>query len=302
MPGTDIRLGRKRDGEHEHRPGFDITFSAPKSVSLAALLPTAQHPRGDRTVLRCHDEAVNAVLAGDPGEAVELLGGSVHEAPFEELAEKAAEAWLELGPEAREGTLLVAPTHELRAGINAAVREALAAEGVLRGKALRIERLVSLGMTRAEKADARNYREGDTVLFNQDMVNFRVKRDEALTVTGAEEDRVLLLHPDGRPRRIAPQEGYYRYRLEVYESQEIEIRAGDRIRWTRNDKRRELVNGGRAAVAAITRDRVRFALDDGRSLSLRHDDPQLRHLDHAWSSTMPGARPCTGRRAARRTG
>ena len=42
--GTNIRLGRKRDGKHEHRPGFDITFSAPKSVSLAALLPTQKHP------------------------------------------------------------------------------------------------------------------------------------------------------------------------------------------------------------------------------------------------------------------
>ena len=60
--GTNIRLGRKRDGKHEHRPGFDITFSAPKSVSLAALLPTRKHPRGDRGVLRCHDEAVKATL------------------------------------------------------------------------------------------------------------------------------------------------------------------------------------------------------------------------------------------------
>ena len=60
--GTNIRLGRKRDGKHEHRPGFDITFSAPKSVSLAALLPTRKHPRGDRSVLRCHDEAVKATL------------------------------------------------------------------------------------------------------------------------------------------------------------------------------------------------------------------------------------------------
>ena len=237
--------------------------------------------------------AVNAVLAGDPGEAVELLGGSVHEVPHEELAEKAAEAWLELGPEARERTLLVAPTHELRAGIDAAVREALAAEGVLGGRALRIERLVNLGMTRAEKADARNYREGDTVLFNQDMVNFRVKRDDALTVTGIEEDRVVLMHPDGRPRHVAPQQKYYRYRLEVYEAREIEIRAGDRIRWTRNDKTRALVNGGRAEVLAITRDRVRFALDDGRNLSLRHDDPQLRHIDHAWSTTVHGAQGST---------
>ena len=38
VPGTDIRLGRLRDGEHEHRPGLDITLSAPKSVSLEALL------------------------------------------------------------------------------------------------------------------------------------------------------------------------------------------------------------------------------------------------------------------------
>ena len=38
VPGTDIRLGRLRDGEHEHRPGVDITLSAPKSVSLEALM------------------------------------------------------------------------------------------------------------------------------------------------------------------------------------------------------------------------------------------------------------------------
>jgi len=37
VPGTDLRLGRLRDGEHQHRPGLDVTFSAPKSVSLEAL-------------------------------------------------------------------------------------------------------------------------------------------------------------------------------------------------------------------------------------------------------------------------
>ena len=107
--------------------------------------------------------AVTAVLEGEPGEAVELLGSSVHEVPWDELGTKAAEAWLSLDADTRARTLLVAPTHELRAEINAAVREALAEEGVLRGKALRIDRLVGLGMTRAEMADVRNYREGDTV-------------------------------------------------------------------------------------------------------------------------------------------
>ena len=62
VPGTEIRLGRVRHGGHERRPGFDLTFSAPKSVSLAALLPTERHPRGDRSVVRAHDEAVRATL------------------------------------------------------------------------------------------------------------------------------------------------------------------------------------------------------------------------------------------------
>ena len=237
--------------------------------------------------------AVNAAQEGEPGEAVELLGSSVHEVPWDELGQKAAEAWLSLDPETRSRTLLVAPTHELRAEINAAVREALAEEGVLRGRALRIERLAGLGLTRAEMADVRNYREGDTVLFNQDMVNFRVKKDEPLEVAGIDRDRLLLLHPDGRPRHVAPERGRTRYRIEVYETRPIEIRAGDRIRWTRNDRKRELVNGERAEVAAITKDRVRFLLADGRKLSLRHGDPQLRHLDHAWSSTVHGAQGST---------
>ena len=237
--------------------------------------------------------AVNAAQEGDPGEAVELLGSSVHEVPWDELGQKAAETWLALDPDTRSRTLLVAPTHELRAEINAVVREALAAEGVLRGGALRIDRLVGLGMTRAEKADVRNYSEGDTVVPNQDLMNYRVKRDEALTVTGIEEDRVLLLHPDGRPRHVVPQKGHVRYRLDVYETQPIEIRAGDRIRWTRNDRKRDLVNGEQSEVVAIGPDRVRFRRTDGRTFSLAHDDPQLRHLDHAWSSTVHGAQGST---------
>ena len=58
VPGTDIRLGRVRDGAHEHRPGVDITLSAPKSVSLEALLPG----RGNARAMRAHNAAVRATL------------------------------------------------------------------------------------------------------------------------------------------------------------------------------------------------------------------------------------------------
>ena len=239
--------------------------------------------------------AMLSVLAGDPGGAVEMLGAGVHEVDHDELGVKAAEAWLALDRETRDGTLLLAPTHALREEINATVRDALAAEGVLRGRTLRIERLVNLGMTRAEKGDVRNYRDGDLVLFQQDLFNYRVRKDDVLTVSGIEHDSVVLAHPDGKPRRIRPA-GSVRYRLEVYETREIELRAGDRIRWTRNDSPRSLINGEKAEITEIARGRVRLALADGRTISLGADDPQLRHVDHAWSSTVHGAQGSTADR------
>ncbi len=236
--------------------------------------------------------AVLSVLEGEPGEAVRLLGAGLVEVDHEKLAEKAARAWLELDPDARARTLLMAPTHALRADINRTVREGLSAEGVLRGRVLQVDRLVGLGMTRAEKADVRNYAEGDMVVFHQDLVNYRVKADDACTVTGIEGDHVLLSHPDGTARRIRP-EGNIHYRLEVYETRGIELRAGDRIRWTRNDKARSLVNGEQAEIVAITGTRVKVRTADGGTLSLKHEDPQLRHIDHAWSSTVHGAQGST---------
>ena len=68
VPGADVRLGRKRDGEHVHRPGWDITLSAPKSVSLEALV------RGDRRVIRAHDQAVYETLDWVENELLETRG------------------------------------------------------------------------------------------------------------------------------------------------------------------------------------------------------------------------------------
>ena len=56
VPGTDITFGRIIDGERQHRPDWDMTFLAPKPVSLEALY------RGRRAVMHTHDEAVRATL------------------------------------------------------------------------------------------------------------------------------------------------------------------------------------------------------------------------------------------------
>ena len=240
--------------------------------------------------------AVVEAAAGAPRRALDLLGENVVELPAEELAETAARLWLELAPEERRETLLLAPTHELRRRITDAVREGLEAEGVLHGRVLEIETLAKLGMTRAETGDIRNWREGDVAVFHRDIYPYRIQAGDACMVTGLEGDRVVLEHGDGKARRIRPA-GEIRYRLDLHETQTIAIRAGDRIRWTRGDRARGLDNGAVAGILSIGRRRLKLLTDDGRVLDWRHDDPQLRHMLHAWASTVHAAQGMTRDRA-----
>ncbi len=51
------QLGTMRDGELEHHPGWDLTFSAPKSVSVLAEVA------GDRRLIDVHEKAVQTALS-----------------------------------------------------------------------------------------------------------------------------------------------------------------------------------------------------------------------------------------------
>ena len=112
------------------------------------------------------------------------------------------------------------------------------------------ERLVSLGYTNAEKALAANYAPGDVVAFHRACKRLGVGKGDELRADA------------------------------------IELRQGERIRWTRNDARHELVNSATAEVAAVKDGTVRFRVEDGRILNMRKDDPRLRHIDRAWASTV----------------
>ena len=234
-------------------------------------------------------EAVRASLAGDVRGAFDRLGERVAEVKPDNLAGAAAARWLKLSPEERENTGLMAPSHELRQTVNGHIRERLARDGVIRGPALEGERLVSRGYTAAEKVQAANYAPGDVVAFHRAYKSLGVGKGEERRVREADGKRgtVVLEGADGeavswRPRQVAASRGA----VEVYRAEPMELRAGDRIRWTRNDADIGLVNSHPAEVTAVRGDRVSFLLEDGRRLELGRDDPQLRHVDHAWASTV----------------
>ena len=254
-------------------------------------------------VLRQRDpelrEAFFRSREGEPAAAIEGLGDRVREAPREELGFEAARRWLALPPQQREDTLLLAPTHAIRRQANEAVREGLALEGTLHGRVLTIDRLVDRRLTRARAAEIASYERGDLAVFHRD--HYGCRRDDVCTVTGIEDGMVVLAHPDGEERRFRPS-GNAAWYLRICDTERIELRAGDRIRWTRNRRASrsnapDLVNGGEAEIVRIGQGRVRFRDAEGRAFGLALNDPQLRHLDHAYCSTVHSAQGRTARAA-----
>ena len=63
---------RLRDGRRKHRPGLDVTLSAPKSVSLEALVHAK--PKTGAKINRAHDEAVKATLDFIENELLQTRG------------------------------------------------------------------------------------------------------------------------------------------------------------------------------------------------------------------------------------
>ena len=246
--------------------------------------------------------AVGLAREGEPGAAIAELGNRVREAPPEELGIEAGRRWLALAPEHRADTLILAPTHAICRQANEAVREGLAEEGALRGRTLAVERLVNRRLTRVQASDIRSYEPGDTIVFHRDVYGCRA--NDVCIVMGHDDGRVVLAHADGE-RRFRPSGNAAGY-LGLYDTERIELRAGDLIRWTRNRKAPlargshpqapDLVNGGEAEIVEIGYKRVRFR-DGEREFSLALTDPQLRHLDHAYCSTVHSAQGRTARGA-----
>ena len=257
-------------------------------------------------VLRQREPTLAAAVAhardGHPDLSLRTLGERVHETGRETLGEAAGRIWLALPDEARAETIVLAPTHAIRREIHKTIRDGLALEGTLHGATLVIERLIDRRLTRAEASDVRSYDLGDTVVFHRDA--YGCHRDDVCTVVRLGDDSVELVHPDGAPRRFRPS-GNAARNLGMFDSATIKIRPGDRVRWTRNraaprarfgrPQAPDLVNGDTARVLSIDARRVRFLTEHGEHIALARSDPQLRHVDHAYSSTVHAAQGKTAR-------
>ncbi len=231
---------------------------------------------------------------GKSSEAMRVLGDKVIESDGPAL--DAADRWLALPPEERAVTAVFASGREARAIINERIQAGLASEGTLKGEAIRLLVYERVNMTREELRYAANYQRGQTL---------EVWRGGARDV-GLEGGRyqVTKVHANGRidllrgrekirfyPQQLSPTET--RDRLQLSETKILTLREGDMIRWTANDKPRELLNAATARVAGVDTNGVTVDLGGDKRLTLPVGDAMLSRLDLAYSLNMHMAQGIT---------
>lgn len=237
-------------------------------------------------------EAVLASIDGDARKALAALdkgGGQIVEnAERAERFAAIAERYAALDKASRARTLVIEPSREGRDVLTADIRAALSRSGALTGSAVTMQSLANKGLTRAEARDPTSYDKGDVVRFTRDYADKGVARGEAYRVESIDPAKaaITLKSEDGR-------EVDWRLRqwgtgkVQAFAPQPLDLKTGDSIRFTRNDREADRINGGRSEVIAVDEQTRTATIQtaQGRTETLNLDSTRDQHIAHGYVDT-----------------
>lgn len=248
-------------------------------------------------------QAVGAAIEGNAKKALAVLdggGGQVMEIESQEARfQKMAQDYANLSPDQRRKTLVLEPSRAGRDALNAEIRNALLSRGELGGSALQANTLVAKSLTRSEAKDARSYAINDLIQFTKSYPAKGVAKGMSYRVTSLDpnKNRIVLQPQTGEAIAWRPRQ-WGATKSQAYESRPTELRAGERIMFTKNDPEAGRDNGMRAEVLSIqNRGRAAFVkLETGQTQTLYLDKPADQHLRYAYVNTIHAAQGRTSDR------
>jgi conjugative relaxase-like TrwC/TraI family protein len=232
-------------------------------------------------------QALNAALEQhDLPRAFDILRPETIEVPFASGPAMAARLWVERPPEEREKTLLLASGRAMRSAANTTVQEARLVRGELTGKGQSLTVLDRVTITREGARQMKGYREGRVVAFRTNLPSQGIRQGDRGVVQGMDKGQVVLSMTDGSRRRFEPDRlprNLAHDAVTIYEPKQLPLFAGDRIRWTDNDRERGLLNGDMATIERAERDAITVRTQGGERLQLGPNDPMREKLDLAYA-------------------
>jgi conjugative relaxase-like TrwC/TraI family protein len=240
--------------------------------------------------------AVEATIRRDLDGALLELEPSIREiANKADRLQAVAAAYLDLPDSDRRNTIVLTASNQDRRAINDAIRKGLEEERQLSGPAVSARVFVKKDLSKAERRDVASYGAGDLLRFGRAYKSIGIEKGEYAEVlaTDEESNRLEIKTSNGRRIRFSPHKAAL---IELYGAEDRSLRAGDQIRFTRNDHERGRANGAEARVVAIDPSRVRATIErNGRREIL--DLEREGHWDHGYVRTIYGAQGRTADRA-----
>jgi conjugative relaxase-like TrwC/TraI family protein len=235
--------------------------------------------------------AVSELKSGNLRGALDVLGERVRESP--DPARTAAKQWLGLPDKERDQTALLTSGHNLRQQLLDHVRNGLIAEGKLGDTALTLQTFENLNLTTQQLKQLSSYAPGQLleVFRYQSSINLAPGRYE---VRGIDPDnKEVEVARDGGRQRFDPSHLSSNAKgLALKVPSEIEVREGDKLIWTTNDKSKDVANGSQIDVLKINADGLTVGNAKGE-WKLEAGDPLSQSLAHGLVLNMHRAQGMT---------
>ncbi|MEL7096472.1 MAG: MobF family relaxase [Pseudomonadota bacterium] len=278
---------------------------------LVGITKDAKDKDGYRPIAGARDvrsRLSNAVSAWARADAFTDLGldkardRDGRQAQLQDIASTVANEWSALSDVERSETLVVFPTHQLRALFHEDVRETLRQEGQITGQDVERTVLRPRPLGQAEKDRAESFSKGDVIVFTQRVRRIGARIGSRYSVTQADLDAnsLQLVDQSGKSYEFELTDGRKNTpRFEVFREGKSSFAVGDRIRILPTEPRN--LAEGLSDLRIIKQDgrgltvsgQIEGASDqspkDRKTFELREGSTPSMMIDHDYSRTVYAA-------------
>jgi conjugative relaxase-like TrwC/TraI family protein len=214
----------------------------------------------------------------------------IHEIPVsQERNRTVVSQYLDRTPQEQAQTLILCDTNRDRRDITTQIRAAYVDEGRLGEASQTIQILYPKHLDKQAIAQGYNYQPGDVIRFWRTTQTFP---DAYYRVVEVKDQSLILKGRSGQQKELMLNRHKER---EVFQCQTLELREGDRLRFTRNHRRWQQNNGQPYTIEALNPDGSIAIRTKGQRYTVTAD--QLLHSDYAYCRTVYSAQGWTSKAA-----
>ncbi len=192
-----------------------------------------------------------------------------------------------------ENVQIISPSHAERKAINAAVRNQLTQLNQLQGQTYDFAILSTKDMTGVEKSKATHFQTGQIIRFTTGSGK-EIKAGDYFTITDIKKNHNLLtLTKAGTDKKnfwqVPKSRDRINNKVEVFQQEDRQLKLGDRIIWTRTNRKEDLLSTDVGTVTHIEKHAIAIKRQDGSTFTFNPHEQKYQHWDHAYAITTYGS-------------